>query len=87
MLIATVDKFAMMAWKGAVRTLFGKVSCECPRHGLLWPDADCKGQHTKKKSLPATVVQAVKKHSAAGFDYSRRISLDQWTAWHDGRAV
>lgn len=60
MLIATVDKFAMMAWKGAVRTLFGKVSYECPRHGLLWPDADCKGQHTKKKSLPATVVQAVK---------------------------
>ena len=59
MLIATVDKFAMMAWKGAVRTLFGKVSSECPRHGLLWPDADCKGQHPKKNALPPTMPQAV----------------------------
>lgn len=60
MLIATVDKFAMMAWKGAVRTLFGKVSQECPRHGLLWPDADCNGNHKKKGKYEATVVKAVK---------------------------
>ena len=54
MLIATVDKFAMMAWRGQVRTLFGRVDQECPRHGLLWPGADCSGTHRKKGSLPAT---------------------------------
>jgi hypothetical protein len=54
MLIATVDKFAMMAWRGQVRTLFGKVDAECPRHGLLWPGAECSGTHHKKGSLPAT---------------------------------
>ena len=54
MLIATVDKFAMMAWRGQVRTLFGRADMECPRHGLLWPGADCSGTHRKKGSLPAT---------------------------------
>ncbi len=59
MMIATVDKFAMMAWKGEARTLFGKVSKECPRHGLLWPEAPCSGTHTKKGSLPATKVREI----------------------------
>ncbi|KRE47421.1 helicase [Paenibacillus sp. Soil522] len=59
MLIATVDKFAMMAWKGEVRTLFGRVTQECQRHGLLWPDADCNGNHKKKGYLPATSVKNV----------------------------
>jgi hypothetical protein len=59
MLIATVDKFAMMAWRGQVRTLFGKVNGECPRHGLLWPEADCNGNHTKKGSLEAVKVREV----------------------------
>lgn len=54
MLIATVDKFAMMAWRGQVRTLFGKVTSECPRHGLLWPGSECNGQHQKRNPLPAT---------------------------------
>lgn len=54
MLIATVDKFAMMAWRGQVRTLFGRVDTECPRHGLLWPGSDCSGTHRKKGALPAT---------------------------------
>ena len=59
MLIATVDKFAMMAWRGQVRTLFGKVSQECDRHGLLWPEGDCKGNHHRKGDLPSTSVQQV----------------------------
>ncbi|MFC3767677.1 DISARM system helicase DrmA [Paenibacillus sp. GCM10012303] len=59
MLIATVDKFAMMAWKGQVRTLFGRVTQECQRHGLLWPDADCNGNHKKKGYLSATSVKNV----------------------------
>jgi len=45
MMIATVDKFAMMAWRGETRTLFGIAETECSRHGLVWPDADCKGRH------------------------------------------
>lgn len=59
MLIATVDKFAMMAWRGQVRTLFGKANEECPRHGLLWPDADCNGKHPKRGALPSTTVRRI----------------------------
>lgn len=59
MLIATVDKFAMMAWRGQVRTLFGRATGECPRHGLLWPAADCSGTHRKKGSLPATTARQI----------------------------
>jgi hypothetical protein len=33
-LIATVDKFAQMAWQGPVQTLFGQVTGWCPRHGF-----------------------------------------------------
>jgi len=47
MMIATVDKFAMMAWRGQVRTLFGQVEKECERHGLLWPGANCTGNHLR----------------------------------------
>lgn len=49
MMIATVDKFALMAWRGEVRTLFGRAESECPRHGLLWPDSDCTGRHPASK--------------------------------------
>lgn len=59
MLIATVDKFAMMAWRGQVRTLFGKANRECPRHGLLWSGADCNGNHTKKGTLEAVKVKEI----------------------------
>ena len=54
MLIATVDKFAMMAWRGETRTLFGKSNLECPRHGILWPDSECNGNHQKTGKNPAT---------------------------------
>ncbi|WP_345894819.1 DISARM system helicase DrmA [Desulfuromonas thiophila] len=59
MLIATVDKFAMMAWRGQVRTLFGRANRECPRHGLLWPGADCNTGHAKKGALPAAKVKEI----------------------------
>lgn len=59
MMIATVDKFAMMAWRGDVRTLFGRANTECPRHGLLWPDADCTGNHPAKAPFPKAAVRNI----------------------------
>jgi len=59
MLISTVDKFAMMPWNGAIRNLFGKVHSECPRHGLLFPDSDCTGNHKRTGKYEATTVQEV----------------------------
>ena len=59
MMIATVDKFAMMAWRGQVRTLFGRAGQECERHGLLWQGADCNGNHTAGKVLPATKTKII----------------------------
>ena len=53
MLIATVDKFAQMPWKGEVQTLFGRVKGYCPRHGFLSPDSEC-GDHRERGNLPAT---------------------------------
>ena|GEM_PF-29021 len=61
MLIATVDKFAMMAWRGEVRTLFGNADTECERHGLVWPDADCSGNHPAGKGLPKASAKSITK--------------------------
>ena len=56
MLISTADKFAQMAWRGSVRTLFGHAETECLRHGLVYPDdKDCNGNHVK----PATHAKAI----------------------------
>ena len=60
MMVATVDKFAMMAWRPEVRTPFGNVREECERHGLLWPGHDCGGGHKARKPHPAAKVKAVR---------------------------
>ena len=57
MVIATVDKFAQMPWKGEVQTLFGRVSGFCPRHGFLTPESEDTGNHRRTGSLPATTRQ------------------------------
>lgn len=59
MMIGTVDKFAMMAWRGEIRTLFGKASSECDRHGLLWPDAKCSGTHNKSGGHPRVTTKEI----------------------------
>ncbi len=59
MMIATVDKFAMMAWRGQVRTLFGRVGQECERHGLLWPGSGCNTGHRAAKGLAAASVKKI----------------------------
>lgn len=61
MLIATVDKFALIAWRGAIRTMFGRAEQECPRHGLVLPDdASCTGSHMAKGRLPRTTARNIK---------------------------
>ena len=59
MLIATVDKFAMMAWRGQVRTLFGHATSECERHGLLWPESECSGNHNAGRGLPRVSAKEI----------------------------
>ncbi|WP_386069784.1 DISARM system helicase DrmA [Tahibacter sp. UC22_41] len=59
MMISTVDKFAMMAWRAEVGTLFGNVREECERHGLLWPGHGCGSGHRARKPHPAAKVKAV----------------------------
>lgn len=53
-LLATVDKFAQMPWRGDVQALFGRVSARCDRHGWLGTEPECTGDHNKRGSLPAT---------------------------------
>ena len=54
LLIATVDKFAMMPWKGETGMLFGQVRGYCPRHGWASFDGDLteSDSHPKSGSLP-----------------------------------
>lgn len=60
MMIATVDKFAMMAWRTEIRNLFGRVDQECERHGLLWPGHECSTGHRARGAHPAAMVKPVR---------------------------
>src|SRR5206468_12663949 len=50
LLIATVDKFAQMPWKGEVQMLFGQVEGYCDRHGFRSPEIEDKDSHPKTKT-------------------------------------
>lgn len=54
LLIATVDKFAQMPWRGEVQTLFGQVQGHCPRHGFRSPDLNDSDSHPAAGKQPAT---------------------------------
>ncbi len=49
LLIATVDKFAQMPWKGETQMLFGQVDGICERHGYRSPEVDDATRHPKSK--------------------------------------
>lgn len=58
LLIATVDKFAQMPWKGEVQMLFGQVSGICDRHGFKSPEVEDSTSHPKSKfGLPSAKLQ------------------------------
>ena len=57
LLIATVDKFAQMPWRGATQMLFGRVTGLCPRHGFRSPDLEDSDSHPKKGIFPAVRTQ------------------------------
>src|SRR5207237_5943039 len=52
LLIATVDKFAQLPWKGATQMLFGQVDKYCDRHGFRSPDLEDSDSHPKVGNLP-----------------------------------
>ena len=57
LLIATVDKFAQLPWRGEAGALLGRVEQRCDRHGYRHPDMDaqtgCGTMHRAKGNLPA----------------------------------
>jgi hypothetical protein len=58
LLIATVDKFAQMPWKGEVQMLFGQVNGYCDRHGFKSPEIEDSTFHPKSKfGLPPAKLQ------------------------------
>ncbi|MEU5524784.1 DISARM system helicase DrmA [Streptomyces sp. NPDC047860] len=63
LVIATVDKFAQLPWKGETQALFGNVTQRCERHGYLTADlkdADWEsGSHPAKGNARAARTVAV----------------------------
>lgn len=60
LLIATVDKFAQMPWRGETQMLFGRVSGYCPRHGYISPSMEQQCQrHNRKGKYPAVTREEV----------------------------
>jgi hypothetical protein len=58
LLIATVDKFAQMPWKGEVQMLFGQVNGICDRHGFKSPEIEDSTFHPKSKfGLPSVKLK------------------------------
>lgn len=57
LVIATVDKFAQLPWRGETQTLFGRTRTRCERHGMITPDlaataCDARTFHVARGDLP-----------------------------------
>ena len=57
--IATVDKFAQLAWNGQTQMLFGQVNGYCPRHGYRSDETADEDSHQKSGAFPAVKTQSV----------------------------
>jgi hypothetical protein len=53
LIVATVDKFAMLPWDGRTQMLFGQVESVCERHGFRNAGVSDSDSHPKKDTLPA----------------------------------
>ena len=91
LLIATVDKFAQMPWKGETQNLFGNVDGLCLRHGF--PVAGNRGRRHRetpgqRNPLPSgTEATATRPVAPARSDHPGRTASHQRAAGLDGRAV
>ncbi len=58
LMIATVDKFAQLPWRGETQMLFGQVNRWCPRHGFLSPSIEHPKSHPASQNgqVAATVI-------------------------------
>lgn len=59
LLLATVDKFAQLAWNPRIQALFGRVDRFCPRHGFLTPADDHAARHNETRGWPVADVRPV----------------------------
>ena len=57
LLIATVDKFAQMPWKGETQMLFGRVDGHCSRHGYRSPEIEDSDSHPKRGTVAGVKTQ------------------------------
>ena len=55
-LLATVDKFAQMAWNGRIQSLFGRVTDRCPRHGFISAGDQHPKHHNETRGWPKAEV-------------------------------
>jgi len=60
LLLATVDKFAQMAWNGRIQAIYGRVTRRCPRHGFLTDAESHSNSHNAKEGHPPVSAKAVK---------------------------
>ncbi|GAC1366475.1 MAG: DISARM system helicase DrmA [Ktedonobacteraceae bacterium] len=58
LLIATVDKFAQLPWKGETQMLFGKVEKKCSRHGFRAADIADSDSHRASGKWPKAFSQS-----------------------------
>jgi hypothetical protein len=65
LLVGTIDKFALLPWRGPVHMLFGRVDRRCTRHGYRSPDLDKSGdleerdRHNARSGHPAAQTVSV----------------------------